>query len=137
MHEAPTHDDAPRGTVLIVDDADATILEISLSGIPGVRVEAVPSALNAVRELRNPQRSVSAIITDIHMPAMDGLQLIRAVRADVGHAHVPIIVVTADTDPDMPRRALEAGANAFFPKPCSPSAVRKMLEELLDVEREP
>ena len=46
--------------------------------------------------------------------------------------HVPIIVVSGDTDPRTPERLSALGANAFFPKPYSPAEVRLKLEQLLD-----
>ncbi len=45
---------------------------------------------------------------------------------------MPILVISGDPNPDTPQRALRAGANAFFAKPFSPAAVRRMLEELLN-----
>jgi DNA-binding response OmpR family regulator len=44
---------------------------------------------------------------------------------------MPILVVSADADPSTPARALGLGANAYFAKPFSPSAMRKKLEELM------
>ena len=129
MNEA-NHSQGAAGTcrtVLIVDDAESSVtaLEMSLSGIEGIRVQTVSSALRAVRMLQDPAMPVSAVITDIHMPVMDGLQLIQFIRADGRHGGIPVIVVTADTDPDTPGRTTRLGANAFFTKPCSPAAVRK------------
>jgi CheY-like chemotaxis protein len=46
---------------------------------------------------------------------------------------IPILVVSAAADPAAPRDALASGANAFFPKPFSPAAVRRKLEELMYV----
>ncbi len=72
-----------------------------------------------------------ALITDVNLPSMDGLELVSRIRSGGAYADLPIIVVSADTDPRMPARALEAGADAFFPKPYSPAAVRKKVEELI------
>jgi CheY-like chemotaxis protein len=71
-------------------------------------------------------------VLDLHMPAMDGFELIRRIRGDARYARVPIIVVSADTDPRTPERTYRLGANAYFSKPCSPASVRHKLEELLD-----
>jgi DNA-binding NarL/FixJ family response regulator len=45
---------------------------------------------------------------------------------------MPIIVVSADTDPATPERVVALGAEAFFPKPFSPALVRRKLEQLLN-----
>ena len=63
---------------------------------------------------------------------MSGFDLIRRVREQPGYAHVPILVISGDSDPGTPERIRALGANAFFPKPYSPSAVRKKLETLLN-----
>jgi CheY-like chemotaxis protein len=123
------------GTVLIVDDTELTaaVLEMACSGIPGMKVTPVSSAQEAVRILDDGSTAVRAVLTDIRMPAMDGFDLIRFMRSHPKHLNTPIIVVTADTDPDTPERSSLLGANAFFGKPFSPRAVRRMLEELLNV----
>ncbi|HWQ55482.1 MAG TPA: response regulator [Bryobacteraceae bacterium] len=121
------------GTILIVDDAAASsaALEEACAAVPGVSVLGVKSPLDAVRILRDSDR-ICAVITDIRMPRMDGFELIRLMRADRKHAATPIIVVTADTDPETPERASRLGADAFFSKPFSPAAIRRRLGELLD-----
>ena len=121
-------------TVLIVDDMESSIvaLEIALDGIPGIQVAFVSSALEAVRRIQDRGKSISAVVTDLRMPAMDGFELIRFIRSDSARARIPVIVLTADTDPDALERATLLGANAFFAKPFSPKAVRRTLEKLLD-----
>jgi PleD family two-component response regulator len=121
------------GTVLIVDDTEmsAATLEMACAGIPGIEVLAVSSAREAVRILDDRDKVVRAVLTDIRMPGMDGFELVRFVRSHRRHVGTPIIVVTADTDPETPERASRLGANAFFGKPFSPRAVRRALEDLL------
>jgi len=124
------------GTVLIVDDTElsAEALEMACSGIPGIEVRSVSSAGEAVRILDDRDTAVRAVLTDIRMPAMDGFDLIRFIRTHRTHVNTPVIVVTADTDPETPERAYRLGASAFFGKPFSPRAVRRKLEELLYVD---
>ena len=120
--------------VLIVEDSEnsAATLEIALLAIPGLSVMLAPSALEALRILAREGQPVSAIVTDLNMPRMDGFELIQRVRADTRLAATPIIVVSADTDPTTPRRVAELGVSAFFPKPYSPAEVRRKLEQLLN-----
>jgi CheY-like chemotaxis protein len=119
--------------VLIVEDSEnsAAMLEIALSEIPGVSLLLTTSALDAWRILHN-GAEVRAIVTDLNMPHMDGFELIRRVRADRNLAGIPIIVVSADTDPDTPGRIAQLGVDAYFPKPFSPARVRRKLEQILD-----
>ena len=74
---------------------------------------------------------LAAVVTDLHMPSMDGFELISRIRSESRYAHLPIVVVSATTDPGAPQRALEIGADAFIPKPWSPLKLRRRLEHLL------
>jgi two-component system chemotaxis response regulator CheY len=119
--------------VLIVDDADwsAVTLEVALLASPAVNVLRAGSGRKAWSLIQ--QQPISAIITDLRMPGMDGFELIERVRAMAGTAAIPIIVVSADGTPETQARVRRLGANAFFVKPYSPAAVRQTLEELLHV----
>jgi CheY-like chemotaxis protein len=121
--------------VLIVEDSEnsAAMLEIAFLGIPGVSVLMAPSATEALRLLEGGSGTVRVMVTDLNMPRMDGYELIRRVRADQRLSGMPIIVVSADTDPANPQRIAALGVEAFFPKPFSPALVRRKLEQLLDV----
>lgn len=116
-------------TVLIVEDAEsgAEALEIALLALPGVSVHTARTGQQAWKILQ--EQPVSAIITDLNMPQMDGFELIERVRSRA--MGVPIIVVSGSTDPEAPHRVRCLGANAFFSKPYSPAAVRDTLERLL------
>jgi CheY-like chemotaxis protein len=120
-----------RPTVLLVEDeiACGTALEVAFEGVDGPSFHHTPTAEQALRILRD--RAIAALITDIDLPLMDGLELIRRVRAEPALASLPIIVTSADTDPATSECALRLGANAFFPKPYSPFAVRQKIEELI------
>jgi CheY-like chemotaxis protein len=121
--------------VLIVDDSEnsAAMLEIALADIPGVSVQLVTSGFEALRVLNGGGPSFEAIVTDLNMPRMDGFELIRRIRGDCKLSATPIIVVSADTDPDTPERITKLGVSAYFPKPFSPAQVRRKVEQLLDV----
>ncbi len=120
-------------TILVVDDSENSIaaLEVALEALPGIRVVFVSSAAEALRSLNREGEAISAVVTDIRMPGMDGFALIRQIRADLTHGAIPIVVVTGDTDPETLERTSQLGANAFFAKPFSPVAVRKTVEKLL------
>ena len=127
-------DNSKMPAVLIVEDSEnsAATLEIAFLGIPGVRVLTAPSAAEALRILVGGSGPVRVMVTDLNMPRMDGYELIRRVRADQRLSGMPIIVVSADTDPATPQRIAALGVAAFFPKPFSPAMVRRKVEQLLD-----
>src|SRR5690242_21013466 len=102
--------------VLIVEDSEnsAAMLEIALSAIPGISVRLVNSAFEALRVLNGEGPAFRAIVTDLNMPRMDGYELIRRIRGDRRLSSTPIIVVSADTDPETPERIARLGVNAYF-----------------------
>jgi len=111
-------------------DACAAPLEIAFLTIPDVTVVTVASARQALEILRS--SPVSALVTDLQMPRMDGFELIESVRADRRLANLPVIVVSGDTNPRTPERISRLGVNAFFSKPYSPAEVKEKLEHLLN-----
>lgn len=125
---------SPARTVLIVEDTEscATTLEIALLAIPNISVHVAPTARQALEWLASAGCGVCALVTDLHLPAMDGFQLIERVRADSRNARLPIVVLSGDTDPRTPERIYRLGANAYFVKPYSPAQVRQRVEQLLD-----
>ena len=118
-------------TVLIVEDSDtsADTLEIALLSLPDVTIAHAATGRKAWQLIQN--EGLAAIITDLHMPHMDGFELIEQVRAAGGATHLPIIVISGDSDPGTPERVRRLGADAYFAKPYSPAAVRETLERLL------
>lgn len=121
--------------VLIVEDSEtcAETLVIALESIPGLEVRVIHSAASALETLHGGAHEVAAIITDLNLDHSrdNGFDLIRQLRAEPRFAALPVLLISGDTDPRLPERALAQGANAFFPKPYSPLAVRKKLEQLL------
>jgi DNA-binding response OmpR family regulator len=97
--------------LLVDDDPDicaflATLLE--LDGFEPVVASDAEQALAAAE-------GISAVLVDVAMPRVDGLELCRRLRARGVRA--PIAVVSARPGPDLPQRALEAGADDFVRKP--------------------
>ena len=87
------------------------------------------AALAAWRE-----RRFSAVITDCHMPRMDGFQLtaaIRAAEAEDGH-HTPIIALTANALSGEAERCVAAGMDHYLAKPVDLARLKGALDRLLD-----
>ncbi len=117
--------------VLIVEDTELCreTLEMALTKVPDLAVRSVTSAEEALEWLD--ANDVSALVTDLHLPLMNGFELIEAVRGGPWRSSLPILVISGDSDPRVPTRVAQLGANAFFTKPYSPSEVRHTLERLL------
>jgi len=120
-----------RRTVLLVEDEFHCIstMEIAFDSDSEPRLAHTSTAEEALLILDS--TDIAAVITDIHLPSMDGFELISRLRDQPRFADLPIVVTSGDPDPDSPERALRLGANAFFPKPYSPSAIRRKVKELI------
>jgi CheY-like chemotaxis protein len=119
--------------VLIIEDNEscAETLLIALETVPGLEPRVLKNTQAALKALEEGPGEIAAVVTDLHFRESSGFELIRRLRAEPRYAHVPILLVSGDSDPGLPERALSLGANAFFPKPYSPYEVRKKLEQLL------
>jgi DNA-binding response OmpR family regulator len=117
--------------VLIVEDTELCrdTLEVALMKLPNLAVQAVTTAEEALEWLD--ANEVCALVTDLHLPQMNGFELIEAVRRRPWRSSLPILVISGDSDPRIPTRLAKLGANAFFSKPYSPAVVTLKLEELL------
>lgn len=120
-------------TILIVEDTDSGLdaLEVALARIPGVSMRIVRTAEEALDCLGQNHQNICAIITDLHLPKMDGFELIEAVRSQPGRIGLPILVISGNSDPGTPSRLEALGASGYFPKPFSPTEVRNRLEQLI------
>jgi PleD family two-component response regulator len=119
--------------VLIVDDSEtcAETLQVALESIHDIEprvVRNLSAALDACRETTN---EIAALLTDLHIASGNGFDLIAQLRKEPRFARVPVLLISGDSDPLLPARARAAGVDAFIPKPYSPSAVRRKLEELI------
>jgi CheY-like chemotaxis protein len=104
------------------------MLEMALLQLPDIVVHSVATAEEALVCLA--ANHITAIVTDLNLPRMDGFQLIETVRRA---SDMPIMVISGDNDPNTLERLVTLGASAYFPKPYSPAQVRQRLEELIDV----
>ena len=116
--------------MLFRSDICRDALEVALMRVPGVNIQVVATAEEALRQLKTSE--VCALLTDLHLPSMDGFELIEAVRSNPQHSLLPIVVISGDSDPRTPARLADLGANAYFPKPYSPAEVRTILEQLIN-----
>ncbi len=119
--------------ILIVEDSEACAetLQIALESMHGMEARSVSGVQAALAVMADHNNDVAAVVTDFHMQKQDGLELIGQLRHDPRYLDLPVLMVSGDSDPRLPQRALDNGANAFFAKPYSPAAVRRTLEKML------
>jgi two-component system cell cycle response regulator DivK len=117
--------------ILIVEDNALNIkLFCDLLAAHGHEPEAVTDSRTALEAARN--FSPDLVITDIQLPHVSGLDLIRMIRADEKLASVPIMAVTAYSAHGDEERIRAAGAQAYVSKPISVARFAQTVGELLE-----
>ncbi len=112
VHPAPR----PAHSILLVEDsAMIRAMEKRILEDGGYEVVATVDGVDALNALAS--RSFSAVVSDITMPNMDGLTLTTRIRAQPHYKELPLILVTSLASDEDKRRGLDAGANAYIPKP--------------------
>jgi len=116
---------------LVVDDSAAMrrIQQKALEGL-GWQVEVANSGGDALAKLGTLEHC-DLMLTDWHMPGMDGLDLIVAVRKDIRHKTLRIVMVTSDSVLDSVEKALAAGADDFVMKPFTTDALSERLFKVM------
>jgi two-component system cell cycle response regulator DivK len=116
--------------ILIVEDNALNIkLFCDLLTAHGHQCETVTDSRTALDSAR--AFSPDLIITDIQLPHVSGIELIRLVRAEDALAEVPIMAVTAYSAPGDEERIRGVGANAYVTKPISVTRFAQTVEDLL------
>jgi CheY-like chemotaxis protein len=106
--------------VLVVDDSDgfATLVTAVLMSV-GCRVDRAASGTEALRKVASGPPAL--ILLDLHMPEMDGIAVLRRLRARPPFDKIPVIVLTATTSIDDVTVACSLGAKDYVPKPLDPA----------------
>jgi DNA-binding response OmpR family regulator len=117
--------------LLCVDDEDdiRVILELALGLDPGLEVEIVGSGAELLERART--GGYDLFVLDGMMPAMDGYETCRRLKANPATAGVPVVFLTAKTQRDEMTRALELGAVACLTKPFDPMTLAAELRDAL------
>lgn len=118
--------------VLIVDDDVATRRLYSfLLNNGGYTVVEAEDGMEALEKLR--QISCSLVITDMNMPRMDGMELIRNIRCD--YPQLQVILITAFGTPETEKQARRIGANDYLAKPFDFEELEERVRRLFERER--
>jgi two-component system chemotaxis response regulator CheY len=119
---------------LVVEDSPMMrqLLVFALSRVKSLRVTEADDGVDALRKLASARYDI--IVTDINMPIMDGLKLVKRVRSDPAHKDTPIVIITTEGSQEDRQRALQLGANAYITKPIQAPQVIATVKELLKIE---
>ncbi len=111
------------------------LLVFALSRVKQIKVTEADDGVDGLKKLAAGKFDI--ILTDINMPIMDGLKLVKRVRTDPVHKDVPIVIITTESAEEDRQRALSLGANAYITKPIQAPQVIAKVRELLGIESSP
>jgi two-component system chemotaxis response regulator CheY len=121
-------------TCLVVEDSPMMrqLIVFALSRVKTLSVVEADDGVDALKKLAGGRFDL--IFTDINMPIMDGLKLVKRIRSDAVHKDVPIMIITTEGAAEDRQRALALGANAYITKPIQAPQVLTKVKELLKID---
>ncbi|MDA8233182.1 MAG: response regulator [Magnetospirillum sp.] len=117
-------------TILSVDDSASMrqMVRLTLSGAGYQVIEAADGREGLSKAQAN---TVHMVVTDLNMPNMDGLELIRALRGEPAYKGVPIIFLTTESDEAKKKEAKSAGATGWITKPFQQDQLLAVVKKVL------
>jgi two-component system, chemotaxis family, chemotaxis protein CheY len=116
-------------TILAVDDSISMRQAVSFAlSAAGYDVLEAGDGTEAVAKLSG---AVHMVITDLNMPKMDGIELIKHIRTNSAHKHIPILMLTTESQPAKKDAAKAAGATCWMVKPFRPEQLVAVVSRVL------
>lgn len=117
--------------ILVVEDSPMTrsLIVSSLEDMGDFIVIEAANGFQALRRL--PEVSPDLVITDINMPDINGLEVVRFVKQNENFKHIPVIIVTTEGRDVDKKRGLNLGADRYLIKPFEPEQLQLFVKELL------
>jgi two-component system chemotaxis response regulator CheY len=118
--------------ILVVDDFSTMrrIIRNLLRELGFTNVEEADDGSTALPMLQNSH--FDFIVTDWNMPGMEGLDLLKAVRADPRLQHTPVLMVTAESKRDQIVEAAQAGVNGYVVKPFTAATLEEKIGKIFE-----
>jgi two-component system chemotaxis response regulator CheY len=116
--------------VLVVDDSPTMrAFVVAALESDGFEVTAAKSGFEALKIL--PGASFHLIVTDVNMPDINGLELVRYVRNSAAHKATPLIIISTDGRDKDRDRGMQLGASAYLVKPFQPDALLNLARTVM------
>lgn len=120
----------PKHRILSVDDSASIRQMVSFTLMKeGYDVIEAMDGRDALSKLNG--APVNLVITDLHMPVMDGIDLIKSLRADPAYKFTPIVMLTTESHQDRKDQGRQAGATGWIVKPFKPDQLIAVVKKLL------
>lgn len=122
---------------LIVEDSPMmrNLIIYALSSIKGMSLVEAEDGIEGLKKISH--EHFDLIIVDINMPLMDGLKMVRSIRADKEHKDVPVMIITTEGGQEDRERAMKLGVDAYLTKPTNATDVIKHAKRLLKIDESP
>jgi two-component system chemotaxis response regulator CheY len=121
-----------KRNILIVDDSES-IRELVGNTLEnaGYKVFKGINGKDGVECLHKIDETISLIITDLFMPVMDGIELIKEVRLSDEYKYVPILMLTTESNLDKKMEAKDAGVTGWMVKPFAEDKLLKIVHKVI------
>lgn len=118
-------------TVLLVEDSRAVRALVSnvLEEVGDINLVEVGNGFDALKAL--PGFRFDLIITDINLPEITGLEIVRFVKEHPGYQHIPVLIISTQRSQADIQRGLSLGASAYLGKPFEPEQLKATVRDLL------
>jgi two-component system chemotaxis response regulator CheY len=116
--------------ILSVDDSPSVrkLVEFTLKS-KGFQVASAEDGLAALELMA--KEKFDAIVLDINMPRMNGLEFLEKVKADDVYAPIPVIMLTTEGQEEDQDKAMDLGATAYIVKPFKPTLLLRIIDKTL------
>jgi two-component system, chemotaxis family, chemotaxis protein CheY len=116
--------------VLVVDDS-ASVRQVQRFVLGGAGYEVVEAVDGRDALAKLAGGAVNLILTDLNMPNLDGVGLIRAVRASAAHRLTPVVMITTESQDAKKQEAKAAGATGWIVKPFTPEQLLAVVKRVI------
>ncbi len=118
--------------ILVVDDFSTMrrIIKNLLKDLGFTNIQEADDGNTALPMLQ--QGDFDLVVTDWNMPGMQGIDLLRAIRADVNLKHIPVLMVTAEAKKEQIVAAAQAGVNGYVIKPFTAATLKEKLAKIFE-----
>jgi two-component system chemotaxis response regulator CheY len=118
--------------ILVVDDFSTMrrIIKNLLRDLGFANIQEADDGNTALPMLK--QGDFDFVVTDWNMPGMQGIDLLRAIRADASLKHIPVLMVTAEAKKEQIVAAAQAGVNGYVIKPFTAATLKEKLAKIFE-----
>lgn len=118
--------------ILVVDDFSTMrrIIKNLLKDLGFTNIQEADDGSTALPMLQ--QSEFDFVVTDWNMPGMQGIDLLRAIRADDSLKHLPVLMVTAEAKKEQIVAAAQAGVNGYVVKPFTAATLKEKLDKIFE-----